>query len=86
MATIYKIVGGGQRIRQKTQGKNNIIQVEIHENSDYPEKCQCSGQDSYTQEMWSTDLETLQRWANDWAGKEIKLTFKTVLENAEQSY
>lgn len=75
MKTIFKIIGGGQKIRQN-------IQIEIHtevikiENSDYVEKSKAHGCDSFTHIMWATDIETLQRWANEWAGEDVKLILK----------
>ena len=71
-STIYLIQGGGQRVRQNTQmGLKTTYQVK--QNSDWPAKSQATGCDSFTHAMWSTDLESLQRWANEWAGEEIEL-------------
>ena len=72
MATIYRINGGGQFVQQSVQ-KSTQIQYEKVENSDWPEKCKCDGQDLYANTMWSTDLGTLQLWANNWAGCEVDL-------------
>jgi len=74
--TIYKTMSG-QRISQQLQEfGNELIPYEIVENSDYPFLTKCFGQDSYTNEIWSTDIETIQRWANDWAGCSVKLVQK----------
>ena len=53
MSTIFKIIGGGQRIRQNTE-LGLKINYQIVENSDWIEKAQCHGQDSFTNTMWST--------------------------------
>lgn len=73
---IFIINGGGQYVRQGSDF-NLPVYFEIVENSDWPVKAKCFGQDSYTNVMWATDFETLQRWANDWAGKKIELIEKT---------
>lgn len=73
MATIFKINGGGQRIRQNIQFGLPIEVITV-ENSDYPEKSKADGCDSYTNEIWATNLDWVQNWANDWAGKEVELT------------
>ena len=71
METIYKIIGGGQKVKQNLEFG---IQTEyIKEESDRPEKAKCAGQDNYTNVMWHTDLCKLQKWANDWAGQEVEL-------------
>jgi len=71
MEAIYKIIGGGQKVKQNVEFG---IQTEyIKEDSDWPEKAKCQGQDSYTNVMWHTDLDTLQKWANEWAGQEVEL-------------
>lgn len=72
MATIYVIKGGGQKIRQNVQmGIEN--EYHVNHNSDWPENAKCSGADSFTNAMWAEDFETIQRWANDWAGEEVEL-------------
>jgi len=73
--TIYKIIGGGQRVRQNSDlGLDTTY--EVVENSDYVEKAGCHGQDFFANTMWSTSLDNLQRWANEWAGKKVKLVKK----------
>jgi len=72
MSTIFKIIGGGQRIRQNTE-LGLKINYQIVENSDWIEKAQCHGQDSFTNTMWSTSFDNLQSWANDWAGQQVEL-------------
>lgn len=71
MKTIYKIIGGGQKIRQNAQYGVETEYIKCE--SDWPEKAQCAGQDHFTNVMWHEDLETLQEWANAWAGEEVKL-------------
>lgn len=73
METIFTIIGGGQKIRHNVQYGRPVCFEEV-ENSDWPEAARCNGQNFYSNTMWSTDLETLQRWANEWAGKKIELT------------
>lgn len=64
--TIFKIIGGGQRVRQNIQSKQPIIIVRI-ENSDWPEKAGVVSCDSYTQAIWATDEKTVRRLAKAWA-------------------
>lgn len=71
METIYKINGGGQKVQQCVQ--NGMAVEYTVENSDWPETSQTVGNDSFTNYMWSTSLETLQEWANTWAGREVEL-------------
>lgn len=76
--TIFKIEGGGQAIRQACQlGKEVEIKTE---KSDWPEKAKCAGQDSYTNTIWANDIETVMRWAQDWAKGNGKLKLNTVAE------
>lgn len=70
--TIYVIVGGGQKIRENIH-YSQPIKYQTVEDSDWPVLAKCHGVDTYAGDMWSTDLETLQRWANEWAGKKIKI-------------
>ena len=71
MTTIFKIIGGGQRVLQNAQLG---LPVEfVVENSDWVEKARCHGQNRFTNVMWSTDFDTLKRWAKEWAGSEIEL-------------
>lgn len=72
MTTIFKIIGGGQRVRQNVQLGQPTFYVKV-ENSDWVEKAQCSGQSNYTGVMWADDIETLKRWANEWAGQDVEL-------------
>lgn len=72
MKTIYKIIGGGQKVRENAENGISTEYVKV-ENSDFVEKAQCEGQDHYTGIMWHTDLDTLQEWANGWAGCEVEL-------------
>ncbi|WP_455668475.1 hypothetical protein [Phocaeicola sp.] len=72
MTTIYKIMGGGQKVQRNTQAGLPTQYIKV-ENSDWVEKCGCSGQDFAANTMWSTELEDLQRWANEWAGCEVTL-------------
>lgn len=78
MKTIYQIKGGGQAIRQQIEytKKTETIVIEKIENSDLPEKAQCVGQDSFTNLLWAEDLDTVKRWANGWAAKELKFEVK----------
>ena len=72
MTTIFKIIGGGQKVRQNVQLglPTEFIKVK---NSDWVEKSKCNGQSNFTNVMWSDDLDSLQRWANEWAGSEVEL-------------
>lgn len=72
MTTIYKILGGGQKVQENAQSGIPTGYIRV-ENSDWVEKCGCCGQDFFAGTMWTTDLETLQRWADDWAGCETDL-------------
>lgn len=72
MSKIYVINGGGQKIRQNVE-MGIATAYHVNENSNWPEVSKVSGCDSFTNTMWSEDLETLQRWANDWAGQEVEL-------------
>lgn len=72
MATIYKITGGGQKVRENVQAGIPTGYVR-DDHSDRVEKSGCEGQDFSTGVMWATDLETLQRWADGWAGCEVRL-------------
>lgn len=76
MDTIYIIRGGGQLISQKQDLASKAaraIKYETVEGSDWPDKAQCSGQNNYTTALWATDLATIQRWANEWAGHAVRL-------------
>jgi hypothetical protein len=70
--TVFKILGGGQRIRQ-LNWNNQPVEFVTDKNSDWVERAKCHGQCNFTGVMWSDDLETLQRWANEWAGTEVEL-------------
>lgn len=72
MNTIYQIIGGGQRVRQNTE-LGQKTKYKIVENSDFVEKAQCDGNDSFTNTIWSTNFDNIQRWANDWAGEKVEL-------------
>jgi hypothetical protein len=71
METIYFIIGGGQRVRQNVD-LGQPTEIIKEENSDFVEKCKCHGADSFTNVMWSTDIDSVKRWARDWAGKEVE--------------
>lgn len=74
--TIYKIIGGGQRVQQNLDCK---LQTEIvTELSDWEDTCECCGQNHFTHVMWANDLDTLKKWANEWAGRDV--SFKMVSE------
>lgn len=71
MATVYIIDGGGQRIRENASlGIDTYYKVE---DNDFEEQSKSYGCDAYTGKMWANDLDTLQKWANSWAGKEVNL-------------
>ena len=72
METIYKIIGGGQRVIQDVQTGVPTKYIKV-DNSDWVEVKGCRGQDFSTHMMWCTDLERLQQWANGWAGCEVEL-------------
>jgi len=77
---IYKITKGGQGIREASQYGRGVNYT-IDYNSDWPEQSRADGYNTYTNTIWSTSLEDLQRWADEWAGKHIELTEKAE-ENA----
>lgn len=63
----------GQEIRQSQRLRRpRIVRVEERE-SDWPYLSECEGQDNYTSSIWATDFETVKRWVNGWAGREVKL-------------
>ena len=68
----------GQSIRQwASQGKTTFEYKELI--NDWCKQCGCSGGDGFTDRMWSTDIENLERWANEWADgymeEEEEITF-----------
>ena len=72
MTTIFKIIGGGQKVRSNVQvGRKTYY--EKAEGSDWVENTKAQGSNPYADTMWSTDLDTLNEWANKWAGEEIEL-------------
>lgn len=75
MEIIYKIIGGGQQVKQNVE-YNKETYYEVCENSNYPQKSKAGGQNNYTNVMWNVDFERLQHWANEWGKKEIKLLKK----------
>ncbi|MGR4857888.1 hypothetical protein ABLT32_02145 [Bacteroides pyogenes] len=81
--TIYVIKGGGQRVRENSQRNYRTEYLEIYESS-WCEQTKVAGQNSFTGCMWSTDLEDIQRWSNEWAGKEVDL-FKREIDDEEMS-
>lgn len=66
MQTIFKITGGGQRVRQNIETKK-ITFIEKVENSDWPEKAGVVSCNSYTGAIWATDISTVKRLAKEWA-------------------
>lgn len=77
--TIYLIIGGGQRVRQNVEQGSQTEYQKI-ENSDWPDKAQCEGQNHFTNALWATDFETVQRWANEWAGEDVELQLTESVE------
>ncbi len=75
METIFKIIGGGQKVQQNVQ-HGLSTEFERVDQSDWTEKSLSSGSNSFTNVMWSTDLNNLQSWANEWAGQEAELVEK----------
>lgn len=73
MRTIYRIKGNGGQHVQRCAERNQSVFYEVIENSNLVEVNGCEGRDSFTNEMWSVDLDDLQRWANQWAGKKVRL-------------
>ncbi|MBR8720195.1 hypothetical protein IX307_001381 [Bacteroides pyogenes] len=73
--TIYVIRGGGQRVQQDAR-YNIPVEYEVIHESSWVEECGCVGQDHFTNAMWSTELEDIQKWSNEWAGKEVELIEK----------
>jgi hypothetical protein len=73
MNTIYLIKGGGQRVRQN-RDLGIPTHYEVVEDSDRCDLALCIGQNFFANDMWSEDLEDIQRWANEWAGEEVILT------------
>jgi|WetSurMetagenome_2_1015567.scaffolds.fasta_scaffold04315_7 hypothetical protein len=72
MKTIYVIKGGGQRIRQNTEC-GIATEYLVLEDLNYVRNFYCSGKDSFTNDIWSEHFVDIQRWADDWAGEEVKL-------------
>ncbi|WP_291866619.1 hypothetical protein [Maribacter sp.] len=85
MQDIYVIKGGGQRVARNVESGIEV-EYEVIKNSDYVEKSKASGVDSFTGQMWSADLETLQSWANQWAGEEVELILKDSEDNNSRNY
>lgn len=82
MRKTFIIRGGGQAVQQFAQKTifNKMrypLIVEVKE-TDWPIKARCEGQNNYTNAIWATDLDTVQRWADEWAGEEVKLTLQTI--------
>ena len=80
METIYQTISG-QDVRQHQSSKytlNKPIIVQKIDDSNYPELTKCSGQDSFTQKMWSTDLDTIERWLKDWSYYPEKIKIKVI--------
>lgn len=74
MHTIYKIIGGGQTVRQNSQLGKSIEVVKV-ENSNLVSLAQCHGQNNFTCDLWSTDLSDVKKWANEWANKKVRLKY-----------
>lgn len=72
---IFVIKGGGQYVRQQYESGQTVFYELIE--ADWPEKAKCTGQNHYTT-IWSTDFESLQKWADEWAGAPVKLHTRTV--------
>lgn len=66
----------GQEIRQNQHLRRpRIVMVEERE-SEWPYLSECEGQDNYMSAIWATELDTVTKWVNGWAGKEVKLKVK----------
>ncbi len=64
--TIFKIVGGGQKIRQNIENKLPTI-IEKVEDSDWPEKAGVVGVDAYANCLWATTEASVRKMAHGWA-------------------
>lgn len=72
MATIFAILGGGQQIQRNVGAGKDTEYIKV-ENSDWVEKYKRNGQDRFTDITWTDDFETLQLWADNWAGCKVTL-------------
>lgn len=71
---IFRIVGGGQRVRQNIQNKQPTI-IERVEGSDWPEKSGVAGCDAYANDIWHTDESRVKAFARGWAKGYGKVKF-----------
>lgn len=65
----------GQTIRQNQDLGINTVIIDRRE-TDYVERTNTEGADSFTNEMWATDTETIKRWCKDWAYNPDDLEFE----------
>jgi len=76
METTYH-TSSGQKIRQNQDlGINNVV-IE-KKKTNYVEKSQVFGQDSYTNQIWSEDIDYLKRWVRDWAHYPDEIYFEVI--------
>jgi len=76
METTYH-TSSGQKIRQNQDlGINKVIIEQTK--TDYVEKSGAFGQDSYTNQIWSKDIDYLKRWVKDWAYYSDKIYFEVI--------
>lgn len=65
MDTIFTIDGGMQKARQNVMS-GLPIKIQRVENSDWKSTLGCSGQHSYTNVAWDTDLDSLKKECVEW--------------------
>ena len=73
---------GGRSIRQNQDIGNNLVVVEERQ-TDFVEKARCHGADSFTNDIWSSDMKDITKWAKQWAYYPKLLVFKLKKENNE---
>lgn len=67
----------GQRIRQNQDCNNHTVLIEKKE-TDNVDESGVHGVDSFTQEIWNTDVDRLKSCAKDWAYYPNLIRFKMV--------
>ena len=74
MTTTYH-AQSGQKTRQNQDAGINQVIIERRE-TDYVERTGSYGSDSYTNEMWADEVETIERWCKAWAHYPEDLVFE----------
>lgn len=71
MTEVYIVEGGGQKAQQMYE-MGEAVEYRVDKN-DWELRTKSSGQNSYAGPMWSTDLEDLQKWVDEWVGESVEL-------------